>query len=82
MEVRVLNLKHMKAGEIKKREILEYPFDDVKVEVVSTISVNKKNGKILKVLHGNKVCILKVNFNFESKNLKFLLDSPKSNLED
>ena len=50
----------MKAGLITKREILEFPLDDVKLEVISTLAVNKKNGKILKVLHGNKVCALKV----------------------
>ena len=45
----------------QKTEILEYPFDGVKVEVINTITVVKRNNcRVLKVLYEGKPYVLKV----------------------
>jgi hypothetical protein len=47
----------------KKKEFLEYPLDNVKVEVIDTITVVKRNNcRVLKVVWKKKPYVLKVLF--------------------
>ena len=45
----------------QKKEILEFPLDGLKVEVVDTITVVNRNGcRVLKVIHKKKAAVLKM----------------------
>jgi hypothetical protein len=46
-----------------KREVLDYPFDDLKVEVIEDIFENKSTGtRVKKVLYEDNVYALKVEY--------------------
>ena len=45
----------------KEGDILDFPEDKVRLEVIDTVTIVRRNdSKILRVLYNDKVCIVKV----------------------